>query len=431
MGLQDLFITPIYIILLSFLAYMVRPLVTTPETRKYFLPALWVRFFGAIMLGVIYQFYYGGGDTFNYWEHGSRWIWEAFLDDPWDGLRLLTTSGGTHFPETFEYSQHIWYYRDPNSYFIVRLAAFIDLFTFHTYSATALFFATFSFSGLWAMFSAVAKKYPTNVKWLAIGILFFPSVVFWGSGILKDTVTLGALGWLTWGLIEVIDLKNRKWLIWSVLAISFWLILSIKVYIVICYVPIVFIWVYWDRIISVRNIILRLILAPLLLLVFATSGYMAMIQISKTSSKYSIENIAERAAITAYDIRYGWGARTGEGSGYTLGNLDGTWLSMIELMPQAINVSLFRPYLWEINNPLMLLAAFESLFVLIWTIWLLFIKGGVVHILGDPFLVFCLLFVLLFAFAVGVSTYNFGTLMRYKIPLLPFYILTFISSIRK
>lgn len=431
MGLQDLFITPIYIILLSFLAYVVRPLVTTPETRKYFLPALWVRFFGAIMLGVLYQFYYDGGDTFNYFTHGSRWIWEAFLDDPWDGLRLLTTSGGTHFPETFEYSQHIWYYRDPNSYFIVRLAAFIDLFTFHTYSATALFFATFSFSGLWAMFSAVAKKYPTNVKWLAIGILFFPSVVFWGSGILKDTVTLGSLGWLTWGLIEVIDLKNRKWLIWSVLAISFWLILSIKVYIVICYVPIVFIWVYWDRIISVRNIILRLILAPLLLLVFATSGYMAMIQISKTSSKYSIENIAERAAITAYDIRYGWGARTGEGSGYTLGNLDGTWLSMIELMPQAINVSLFRPYLWEINNPLMLIAALESLFVLIWTIWLLFIKGGVVHILGDPFLVFCLLFVLLFAFAVGVSTYNFGTLMRYKIPLLPFYILTFISSIRK
>ena len=28
---------------------------------------------------------------------------------------------------------------------------------------------------------------------------------------------------------------------------------------------------------------------------------------------------------------------------------------------------------------------------------------------------------LVFAFAVGVSTYNFGTLMRYKIPVLPFY----------
>jgi len=430
-GLQDLFITPIYIILLSFLAYLVRPLVTTPETRNYFLPALWVRFFGAIMLGVLYQFYYDGGDTFNYFTHGSRWIWEAFLDDPWDGLHLLTTSGGTHFPETFEYSQHIWYYRDPNSYFIVRLAAFIDLFTFHTYSATALFFATFSFSGLWAMFSAVAKKYPKNVKWLAIGILFFPSVVFWGSGILKDTVTLGALGWLTWGLVEMIDLKNRKWFIWLVLATSFWLILSIKVYIVICFVPIVFIWVYWDRIISVRNVILRLILAPLLLFVFATSGYMAMIQIGKTSAKYSIDNIAERAAITAYDIRYGWGARTGEGSGYTLGNLEGTWLSMIQLMPQAINVSLFRPYLWEINNPLMLIAALESLFVLVCTIWLLIVKGGFVRVFRDPFLVFCLLFVLLFAFAVGVSTFNFGTLMRYKIPLLPFYILSFISSIRK
>ncbi|HRA12632.1 MAG TPA: hypothetical protein PKX31_13225, partial [Chitinophagaceae bacterium] len=34
---------------------------------------------------------------------------------------------------------------------------------------------------------------------------------------------------------------------------------------------------------------------------------------------------------------------------------------------------------------------------------------------------FCLVFTLIFAFAVGISSYNFGTLSRYKIPCLPFY----------
>ena len=428
MGLQDLFITPIYILLLSFLAYLVRPIVTTPETRKYFLPALWVRFFGAIMLGVIYQFYYGGGDTFNYWEHGSRWIWEAFLDDPWDGLRLLTTSGGAHFPETFEYSQHIWYYRDPNSYFIVRLAAFIDLFTFHTYSATALFFAAFSFSGLWAMFSAVARKYPMNVKWLAVGILFFPSVVFWGSGILKDTITLGALGWLTWGLIEMIELRRRNFVLIICIILSSWVIFSIKEYILICYVPIVFIWIYWKNIIAVKNLVLRVIIAPVLIILFGTVSSLLTIWVSSQNDKYAIENIAERAQITAYDIRYGWGARTGEGSGYTLGELDGSWQSMIRLMPAAINVSLFRPYFWEVGNPLMLLSAIESFMILILTLWFLIYKNQVLTVIKEPFLLFSLLFALLFAFAVGISTSNFGTLMRYKIPMMSFYLVTILAK---
>ncbi|MEQ9008058.1 MAG: hypothetical protein RLP12_09255, partial [Ekhidna sp.] len=87
MGSQDLIVTPIYLILLSTLAIIVRPFVTNKFTRKYFLIALWARFIGAIGLGLVYQFYYQGGDTFNYWTHGSRWIWEAFLDSPLTGIQ--------------------------------------------------------------------------------------------------------------------------------------------------------------------------------------------------------------------------------------------------------------------------------------------------------------------------------------------------------
>jgi hypothetical protein len=40
-----------------------------------------------------------------------------------------------------------------------------------------------------------------------------------------------------------------------------------------------------------------------------------------------------------------------------------------------------------------------------------------------PNVLFCLAFALVFAFAVGVSTFNFGTLSRYKIPIMPYYML--------
>ena len=39
----------------------------------------------------------------------------------------------------------------------------------------------------------------------------------------------------------------------------------------------------------------------------------------------------------------------------------------------------------------------------------------------DPTIQFSLVFTLIFAFAVGISSYNFGTLTRYKIPCMPFY----------
>jgi len=85
---------------------------------------------------------------------------------------------------------------------------------------------------------------------------------------------------------------------------------------------------------------------------------------------------------------------------------------MLRLAPAAVNVSLFRPYLWEIKNLLMMISSLEAFVLLILTVYVI-IKATTV--------LFCLLFALSYAFAVGVSTYNFGSLVRYKIPMMPFY----------
>ena len=423
MGIQDLIITPLYFIILLAGAYVIRPLATTPETKAYFIPGLLVKFVGAIALGLIYQFYYGGGDTFTFHTHGSRWIWQAFMDNPLTGIKLLLSPAGTYDGSIYQYSSKIWMYRDAASLFVIKITAFFDLFTGATYSATALFFAAFAFSGHWALYSIFQKLYQDKTEHLAIACLFIPSVVFWGSGILKDTITLSALCWITYGLLRI-TIFGRLGLV-NILLILFmgWMIYSIKIYILLCFLVAASIFLYFQYISVIKNQLMKIAIAPILIFVFLGGGWLTMENIAEKDNRYALDNIAQTAMITAYDIRYGWGARNGDNSGYTLGELDGTFGSLVALAPQGVIVALFRPWLWEIKNPLMVLAAIESMTVLIFTLKILFTNNwkGSLSKINEPVILFCLSFSLLFAFAVGVSTFNFGTLMRYKIPVLPFY----------
>ena len=53
------------------------------------------------------------------------------------------------------------------------------------------------------------------------------------------------------------------------------------------------------------------------------------------------------------------------------------------------------------------------------------VRGGIFNffrnIISDPLIMYCLLFAVVFGLFIGASTLNFGTLVRYKIPCLPFY----------
>ncbi len=203
-----------------------------------------------------------------------------------------------------------------------------------------------------------------------------------------------------------------------------WIIFSIKKYILLSFLPALIVWFFLARLSRIRSTVAKILMLPPVLAVVVVFGYFTMVRVGEDDARYNVDKLAQTAMITAYDIRYGWGARTGEGSGYTLGDLDGTWQSMVPLIPKAINVSLFRPYLWEVRNPLMLLSALESLGLLFLTIYVFVkIRHRFLYFMTKPEVLFCFVFSLVFAFAVGVSTYNFGTLSRYKIPMMPFYTL--------
>ena len=109
---------------------------------------------------------------------------------------------------------------------------------------------------------------------------------------------------------------------------------------------------------------------------------------------------------------------------YDLGEFDPSIWGMIKKFPQAVVVTLFRPFPWEARKLIIMLSALEALAFVYFTIKA-FTKAGFLRTIKlinkDPNLLFFLIFSLIFAFAVGISSYNFGALARYKIPCLPFY----------
>jgi hypothetical protein len=421
---RDLIVTPVVIFVIYVVAYMFRPFVTDPGTRKYFFPALTVRIIGAICVGLIYQFYYNGGDTFNYHTTGSRIIWDAFLDSPDVGLAILFTDG-TVEPGMYKYVSQMPFFYDKSSFTIIRISAVLDILTFSSYSATAVLFSVMSFVGSWCLFMTFQEENPHLKSSLAFATLFIPSVFFWGSGLLKDTITLGFVGIATY-LFYQMAIK-RKVTLMRILVFIFacYVIFTIKIYILLCFFPAAVVWVSSRYLAEYRSLIFKIMVIPFVVFIGAIAAYFSIVKIGNENPRYALSEIGNTAKVTAYDIAYQSGR--GAGSMYTLGELDGTFGSMLKLAPQAINVSLFRPYLWEVTNPLMLLSAIESFALLLFTLFVvyksryLFFKAIV-----NPQILFCLVFSISFAFAVGVSTFNFGTLSRYKIPLMPFFVIALI-----
>ena len=119
---------------------------------------------------------------------------------------------------------------------------------------------------------------------------------------------------------------------------------------------------------------------------------------------------------------------------YNIGKIDGTFGGMLKVAPMAIIAGMYRPFIWEARNPVMLISGLENFILLLLTIFLLFKLKFVrffQFIFSDPILIFSLLFTVFFMFAVGMASANFGALVRYKIPAMPFFVASMFIILHK
>ena len=183
------------------------------ELKKWFLPALILKFSCGILVGFLYQYYYEGGDTFVY-QSQSKLLYEYFKTSPLAYARFWFT--GHYESETLRTSiRFLWY---SNSYNFIIWLSLLNIFTGGYYYLNTLYLSLFSFFGTWQLVRTLALIYPEKRLAAVVAFLFFPSVVFWSAGITKEAVYLGSLCWLA---AIVLSLANKK------ASLNFWRIIGL------------------------------------------------------------------------------------------------------------------------------------------------------------------------------------------------------------
>ncbi len=418
----DLLLPPLYILG----AYAYGYWITKKNIREkpeyaYFTKGLMVRIFGAILLGLVYFFYYKGGDTVNYFESARAYsnlltkndseFWTAWLGNP-KGQYF-------QFDETTGYP--IYSGRDSAAYFVVRLLIPIVMLGCHSYFATAILTACFTYGGMWKLYQTFLQEFPKLKKEFAIACLFIPSCVFWGSGLMKDSFTLSAVGWFTYAFYHFFIKKERKLSFGIYLFISAFIILAIKPYIFFALLPGCILWLSNNLVKKINHSFIRFLATPIVLTIGGLIGYLALIQMGENLGQYQLDNVLDKAVVTQKDMKADYyGGKT-----YDIGEFDASISGIILKAPIAIFSGIFRPGLWDVKNAVMLISSLENTYLLILTIFLL-IKlkffGFFILIRKNPMLLFCMLFSLFFAFSVGLTVANFGSLVRLRIPELPFFV---------
>lgn len=417
----DLVLAPIYLYILVFIAkrYRDKHYKVGDPLRRLYLQGLYVKIFGAIFIGLIYSFYYHEGDTFNYFGH-AKIINSADSISTW--FKLMTGSTADSDPKLYTYIQGMEFYNSLSAMTVCRITAILGLINGTTYMPIALLFAYISYTGIWAMYTTFVKLYPQLTKQLAWAFLFVPSTFVWGSSIFKDTVCMFGLGWLTYCVFRIFVNGDLSWKNLIYTALSLILVSLIKVYILLAFLPALTFWLLMTYVTRIKSTMTRWLVSVLAISTLVGGIFLGLQLFSSKLDEYSLDNLVEKSSTTREWILYQ--SERMDGAAYDLGTFEPTVLGLMGMFPAAVNVTLYRPYIWETKKPIQLLSALEGLTFMIATIMLLYrrgLKGFTKPIGKDPNLMFFLVFVLVFAFSVGISTGNFGTLSRYKIPCMPFF----------
>jgi hypothetical protein len=420
--LMDYLLLPFYLVIIYILANNFKNAHYPPghPWRRYFMPALNVKIIGAIFIGLVYQYYYGGGDT-AYYFYQSKIVNEAIADSPFKGFTLML-----HIPKHYDgeyqmYTSRMEWYFGMNMYLVIALSAFINLFTFSTFLPTSIVFACISFTGIWALFRTFALQYPQYLRQVAVALLFIPSCFIWGSGIFKDTLCMFGLGWLTYGVFQMLVQRNFSVSNLILLMLSFYVVLTVKVYILLAFMPALALWVvfmYSDRI---KSSALKILIKVGLVAFTALGFYVLSNQFAQELGSYSLENIAKTAETTR---SYVYGQSGDDGSGYDLGEIDPSLSGMIKVFPKALMISLYGPFIWQAKKIIVFTNALEASLFLFLSLRILFrigLKRVWKTIKSDPNIQFFLVFTIIFGFAVGLTSGNYGSLSRYRIPCLPMF----------
>jgi hypothetical protein len=426
-GLFDFALGFIYLFVIYFCAivYKNRKIKTNPE-YKYFILGLSAKLFGGIGFAVFSIYYYQGGDTFVFFN-AAEGLRNYFFTDFRNALDVFFISADKLNLEKYNFAPVYSYILNASDVLnIVKITTLVNFVAFGSYLISSIFFSLFSFIGLWSAYTNLCMLYQKSAKYMMIAFFLIPTALLWSSGILKDTITIGVIGFILYAFSNVFIFKKKIIISFLITLIGAYLLLLLKPYILYILFPCLFIWVQSNIKNLIKNTFIRSLIKPIIILVLIVSAYFIAGSVSESAGKYNVENIEN--SLKGFQAWHEYLAENRDQSGYTLGEMELTPIGILKKAPEALNVTFFRPYLWEARNLPTFLGALESLILLMLFAYLI-IKLRLKFfkiIFKNKEVFFLMIFALIFGVMVGVSSYNFGALSRYKIPAELFFILSLI-----
>ncbi len=393
---------------------------------KYYLAGLAVKLFSSIIFLLVYIEYYAGGDTTNY-ILGSIAMSKLFFHNLSSFFTILFqqadfNTSWSFFNEATGWPPH-YMWKGGDTRFVIALTSFSNTLGMRAFFPTTLLVATFSYLGVWKLYLFFTDFFPHLTKQMAIAILFVPSVLFWGSGVMKDTYTFAGSAWFVYNIYMIFFKKQKIPVNIFLGIINVIVVTSIKPYIFMALFPGIIVWALFRKIKDIKNKAMATLIMPFMIIIGFGLMLVVFSSLQSKMGKYgSFDSAVKQAQTIQEDLlrseQYG-------SNSYNVGKIEGTPAGMLKVAPMAIIAGMYRPFLWEARNPVMIISGIENFILLILTFYLLIrlkLVKFIRFIFSDPILLFSMIFTIFFMFAVGTASANFGALVRYRIPAMPFFI---------
>ncbi|MBS4012744.1 MAG: hypothetical protein KGZ97_03135 [Bacteroidetes bacterium] len=383
--------------------------------------AFFIKCISGFVLLHIYSNYYNieTADVFKYFNDGMI-MKDALWKAPADFFRMITGINGNAEHLNDYYSQMVGWFRpwDEHVYndnrIIIRFNAILGVFSGGNIKVHIIVANFLSLVGLIALVKFFKDKINESKSYIAFwGILLFPSLLFWSSGILKENILLFALGLFLLNLDLIISLKKRNTINIIMLIISIALLLFMKAYIFILIIPLLATYYLFKRFSNFSAIGLYVGVFSLWIVFLFALGYLYL----GYSPLHVIAEKQNNFVRFAIDVE--------AGSLISQRLMQPNLSSILSFIPVGFWNTLTRPHFLDGNSIIILFAALEN--IMIWIIVFYIIISAVLKKQFNSFVLFCLAFVVVTFTFVGMTAPIYGSLVRYKIFALPFLWIAFIN----
>lgn len=374
--------------------------------KKIWITALLFKVACGIGLGFLYFIYYHFGDTWAFYNEAKA-------------LANFASEDATSYLEYLFLDESVFdtnFSRNPGAKFLTKVISVACLVTASNYWVMSVYFSLFSFYGLSKLVLTLCEIFPSRHLTAYIALFFWPSFIFWSSGLSKESVALGAMGLIISTLIDIAFRKShfnvQQFVISIIMFVLLWKVKYYYAAMLILAMASFGITLFVCKKVQIRKRLIQISL-------FFGVGVVMTLLVSFIHPNFEFSRLREVIVLT-HDLMVD---RSKPESLVHYYQLSENTTSLIINAPLALFSGWFGPMLWDhVFRFLKFLAAIENtvlvgLFLLALR-RLKFSSNDKIHLLFVSTISYCVLLSIFLA----LSTPNFGTLVRYRVGFHAFFV---------